>query len=140
METYQADLKARIVELEGKNAEAAETIERLTTERDQAIADERRHVQTLNDNGIGSHTEAVAMVFDWKSRALTAEAQRDGALQKYVDANEAHRDAMALLVRVHQLGMTSAWRRMPDGSSFGSTHLAGEIASAIRAARLKPDQ
>lgn len=56
---------------------------------------------------------------------------REDYWQDYVDANEARLEAIALLTRVHQLGATSAWRRMPDGGSFNATPLGQDIAAAL---------
>ena len=76
-----------------------------------------------------------------EDRALTAESAAAAAMererdsfQKYIDANEAHIEAVKLLSRVHKLGQTAGWRRMPTGMLFSATELATDIASAIRAA------
>ncbi len=82
-----------------------------------------------------------ADIIELSHRALTAESavaaamerERD-SFQKYIDANEAHIEAVKLLSRVHKLGQTAGWRRMPTGMLFSATELATDIASAIRAA------
>lgn len=68
-----------------------------------------------------------------------AEAKERESFQQYVDANEARIEAEArirelekLLARILALGQSGGWRRMPNGRSFSSTPLAGDIAAAIR--------
>lgn len=64
-------------------AEAATAIDALQ-ERVKELEGEveafQRHEQTLRDNGIASHSEAVVRVVDAESRALRAEKERDEAV------------------------------------------------------------
>lgn len=63
--TQLAALSARVKELE-RDAEAF-----------------NRHEQTLRDNGIASHSEAVVRVVDAEARALRAEQERDNYERLY---------------------------------------------------------
>lgn len=66
-----------------------------------------------------------------------AECHRHMADNNYANWSAAtdERDvALELLSRVHQLGQTGGWRRMPGGLPFSATELATDVAAALRAA------
>ncbi len=95
------------------------TIRTPTLQERARAAESRVKVFEVELNGA---IERSKMLLDakihWMDRALRAEQERD--------------EAVALLVRVNTLAKMPAWRRMPDGASFYTTPLAGDIDAAMR--------
>lgn len=82
--TQLAALSARVKELE-RDAEAFQC-----------------HEQTLRDNGISSHSEAVVRVVDAEARALRAEQERDEEEQRGDEATRRMTDLAKQVCRLQQ--------------------------------------
>lgn len=66
----------------GRIATQLDALSARVKELERDIEAFHRHEQTLRDNGIGSHSEAVARVVDAEARATRAEQERDEAYER----------------------------------------------------------
>lgn len=124
----------RVEPLLNKSPDPHSIVERLKTEllKWWSFDDYQRHTHTWHTRTDFIFTELPKILAEYESSLSRIKSETVELRQNYVDANEGRLDAIALLTRVHQLGATSAWRRMPDGNSFNATPLGQDIASAIR--------
>lgn len=81
-------LDALSAELDDYKRVAIDRLDKLTKaearvkELEREVEAFHRHEQTLRDNGIASHTDAVVRVIDAESRATRAEQERDEAYER----------------------------------------------------------
>lgn len=124
MTEYQPRTSGRLIELllaQDENPrswqhEAAARITELEAERDR-IADE---LDASNNN----HRAMAHQMAELGARCKHAESELSRVEDRCANMR-------ILLVRVRQLGMTAAWKRLPDGSPFSSIPLFGDIEAAL---------
>lgn len=128
-------LRARVKELEALYAQQNELLgsqaQQITDCRainDAAFAQVTRaeqerdtELQTLNDNGIGSHTEAVVLVVDLRRQLALAQQERDEAYERAAVAAESKYADVAYnaFLRAAGRGIAAAIRSLAAGTERG---------------------